>query len=403
MTEFPTRNRNDSTDEGRLLDGPRRPLWGEQLVVWWGDELLDVQHGRRPRSPWTVFADVDIRRSKAQLEVGAPRSALFAPVLVLALGSVSTLGWGAWKHDVHAAQLLESAQHHADSHSVENQIERATPSWIPPEECVPPSKSNQSDERPPTYHNERAEHIAWEPDADLGSSNGASPRAQRARGGIVGVLNRVAWDRPSTPYQNALTEGAGAAWWNAGGDPGEERIRIVGTGRGGGGTGIGTIALSETLPYEGGRLHGQRGCSHMCCFAFCGQRARPPRIHIGEAIVSGGLAVPQVRRIARRHSRALLHCYEQGRLRNAMLKGEVTIHFFVSPNGRVLTSVVAESNVGDAPTAECIASDVERWSFPQTDDGSIASISLDVHLLPPVPRLTRAQLREREFARRFDE
>lgn len=89
----------------------------------------------------------------------------------------------------------------------------------------------------------------------------------------------------------------------------------------------------------------------------------------------------------------MLHCYAEGRQRNAQIKGDLTVHFFVSPLGQVQTSIVAHSEIGEAATAQCIASSIERWRFPQTDDGGIATVSLPLKLLPPVRRRSRESLR----------
>lgn len=62
----------------------------------------------------------------------------------------------------------------------------------------------------------------------------------------------------------------------------------------------------------------------------------------------------------------------------------MTVRFTVEPSGRVGSSSIAGSTLGDAATDACIVAAVERLVFPPPDGGG----PVTDHLPPPVPPVT---------------
>lgn len=103
-----------------------------------------------------------------------------------------------------------------------------------------------------------------------------------------------------------------------------------------------------------------------------GGEARPvPRVRQPKAHVEGTLDQDIVRRIMRAHINEVRHCYHQGLTRNPELRGRVEVAYSISDEGRVLTSIVKESSVGDPTVGECMARAVKRWRFPRPSSGTV--------------------------------
>jgi outer membrane biosynthesis protein TonB len=102
-----------------------------------------------------------------------------------------------------------------------------------------------------------------------------------------------------------------------------------------------------------------------------------PRIKQGNATVSGGLDRDIVRRIVRSHINEVRHCYNLGLVRNTSLRGEITLGFQITADGRVTTSTVSSSTLRGASgknVGACFEKAVRRWRFPKPIGGGTVDV-----------------------------
>ena len=152
-------------------------------------------------------------------------------------------------------------------------------------------------------------------------------------------------------------------------------LGLVGAGRGGGGTGEGTIGLGNLGTIGkgggGGGLSGYgRGAG-----GLGGRRASSPDVVPGTAEVRGSLDKEIIRRIIRRHINEVKFCYERELVRNAGLVGRVMIQFTIAGTGQVMASLVQSSTLNSMPVEQCIAQAVRRWEFPKPQGGGIVVVT----------------------------
>jgi TonB family protein len=152
-------------------------------------------------------------------------------------------------------------------------------------------------------------------------------------------------------------------------------LGLVGTGRGGGGTGEGTIGLGNlgTIGKGGGGGYGSgygRGMGGIGT-----RRAGTPDVIPGTAQVRGALDKEIIRRVIRSHIKEVKFCYEQELLRKPDLYGRVTIQFTITPMGSVSSSAVQGSTMGNSKVEQCIARAVQRWEFPKPQGGGIVIVA----------------------------
>ncbi len=147
-------------------------------------------------------------------------------------------------------------------------------------------------------------------------------------------------------------------------------LGLVGTGRGGGGTGEGTIGLGSTgLIGKGG---GGSGVGYGRGSAGAAKvNGRVPRVRMAKATVAGSIDKDLIRRVVRSHVGEVRKCYEDGLSRDPNLKGRVSIQFTIGKSGKVTVSVVAESSLSDDAVGECIAKTALGWKFPENPSGTI--------------------------------
>lgn len=109
--------------------------------------------------------------------------------------------------------------------------------------------------------------------------------------------------------------------------------------------------------------------------------ARPgrlPSVRIGAVTVSPGLANAVVMRSLRRSMPRLLHCYEQGLLRDSRAGGRLTVRYTIEPNG-VVSRVVAEADETLAQVAQCLQR-VVPLSGPYPQPAGLVAVSVVVPL-----------------------
>ena len=171
-------------------------------------------------------------------------------------------------------------------------------------------------------------------------------------------------------------------------------LGLVGTGKGGDGTGEGTFGV------------GNLGTIGKCIGEFCGPgtgtggywRRGPgidrlkhvgqgPDVFIGTARARGGrLDKEIIRRVIRSHLKEVKFCYETELVRKPDLYGRLSIQFTITPTGTVSSSAVEQSTVGNRNVEQCIASAVKRWTFPQPEDGGIVLVTYPFVLQAPAGR-----------------
>jgi TonB family protein len=107
-------------------------------------------------------------------------------------------------------------------------------------------------------------------------------------------------------------------------------------------------------------------------------RAGPPGLATGRANVIGSLDKAIIRRVIRRHINEWRYCYERELQPNPSLSGRIITRFTIGPTGRVLTSRIEESTVGNAAVERCVAQALRRWRFPAPRGGGIVVVSYPV-------------------------
>jgi TonB family protein len=189
---------------------------------------------------------------------------------------------------------------------------------------------------------------------------------------------------------NALGGLIGAELQEAYGVPGG--LGLVGTKKGGGGTGEGTFGV------------GNLGTLGKCVGDACGPGAdigywrRGPRIDGVKRLgtgpeVTGGIVKTRgrldkeiIRRVIRSHLKEVKYCYETELVRKPDLYGRLTVQFAITPTGTVSSSAVEQSTVGNRNVEQCIAAAVRRWTFPQPEDGGVVLVTYPFVLQAPAGR-----------------
>lgn len=213
---------------------------------------------------------------------------------------------------------------------------------------------------------------------DVRPARNFDPDMAARQAGILGMLAQDSGHFLASPYGAAFAVDDSEDRW--GGLTGSEvgqafgvgGLGLVGTERGGGGTGEGTIGLGNVgLIGKGGGGGG-----------FGGRGKRVPRVRQAKATVKGGLDKDIVRRIVRAHINEIRSCYETGLEKDAELKGRVTLAFVVGADGKVSSSVVQDKTIDDAGAANCMAKAAKKWKFPRPTDGGTVAVTYPFVLEP---------------------
>ena len=108
--------------------------------------------------------------------------------------------------------------------------------------------------------------------------------------------------------------------------------------------------------------------------------SRVPRVKQGKAKVKGPLDADIVRRIVRAHINEVRHCYNQGLVKNANLKGSVVVEFTIDAMGNVEAARIADSTVPDERVGQCMAAAFERWKFPKPEREATVAVRIPFEL-----------------------
>jgi TonB family protein len=157
----------------------------------------------------------------------------------------------------------------------------------------------------------------------------------------------------------------------------------VGTGRGGDGTGEGTIGVGGLRTIGVGPGGPGSGTRYGSGVGKLGTRqARPPEIIIGHAEVRGTLDKEIIRRIIRRHMNEVRFCYEQGLARQPSLAGRLVVSFMISPKGQVMSSLMQSATFNAPSVSSCVVQAVKRWDFPAPTGGGLVQVSYPFQFAP---------------------
>jgi hypothetical protein len=253
-----------------------------------------------------------------------------------------------------------------------------------------PGEKGQAGDR----HAPRAERrIAVRGPADNLDPVLAAKRAAEAvtKIGILGLLRAdpqsalasVLEDRPVLGTDTATVLGnlrgvdIGAAYGVGG-------LSVIGTGEGGGGTGLG-LEGSGTLNTIGDRRGGTGpGKGYGRGVGPLGRRtvAVLPQIIPGKDSVRGALDKEIVRRIVRLHLNEVRYCYEQDLVRHPGLAGRLVVQFAIAGTGQVISSVVQSTTLGSPGVGACVTQAVRRWPFPKPEGGGLVLVSYPFQLQP---------------------
>jgi len=137
------------------------------------------------------------------------------------------------------------------------------------------------------------------------------------------------------------------------GGKGSAAIGIAGVGtqgRGTGGTGYGTGGL------------GKKGSA---------------QIHVDgqEGEFAAGMDKEAIRRVIREHLKEIRNCYERELQRSPDLYGKLVLEWDIEEQGRVSRCVVKSNALGNDSVAQCIASRLKTWKFPDPPANMVGRVS----------------------------
>jgi TonB family protein len=207
-----------------------------------------------------------------------------------------------------------------------------------------------------------------------GEVNGGGGAAERVAD--MGLLHALHSDSPLAaladgPSVSDILGGLGSSRTVFGRGSGGTGLR--GTGSGGGGTGPGTLFGGGgvgTGVGAGSGSGGGRGSGGP------GARGRPHgevavRMQTETPHVSGYLSPEQIMRVVRQNQAAVRYCYESQLQRQPNLRGRIEIGWRINREGRVTTSRVARSTMGNPSVEGCIVRQVRNWRFDAPDGGEV--------------------------------
>jgi TonB family protein len=173
---------------------------------------------------------------------------------------------------------------------------------------------------------------------------------------------------------------------------GFDGLGMMGTGDGGDGDGEGTIGLGPGLYTKigHGAYGGPDGVGYCPPGKVCGGGLKtkpggkvPPKVKIkGEGHVIGCIGKDVIRRVIRQHINEVRFCYEKGLVDKPDLEGRVNVGFVIKGDGAVGSAKIKNSTLGNQAVESCIASAVERWSFPAPEGCGVVIVSYPFSLVP---------------------
>jgi TonB family protein len=214
-----------------------------------------------------------------------------------------------------------------------------------------------------------------------------------AHAGVLGVLNAKQssaiasiFSRDDSALGNATADVLGhIVGSEIGAAGGLGGLGSVGTGEGAGGTGEHTIGVGPALAtmghFGGGR--GGPGWGYGDKVGGLGPHKKVvPEAMPGILVTRGVLDKEIIRRIVRRHINEVRFCYEPELAKRPSLGGRIVVAFSIAPTGRVLTSALQSSTMGNVAVESCTVQAVRRWDFPTPRGGGMVSVTYPFVLTP---------------------
>jgi len=212
------------------------------------------------------------------------------------------------------------------------------------------------------------------------SKQAAEERARNS--GILGIMNKqgsqvasifgrdmALGNDPEDVLGNLIGVEIGAA-------AGLNGLGVVGTGAGGGGTGLETLGVGRlnTIGSDGRGTGGENRYGQQVGQLIRSRRTIVPEVVSGVVTVRGSLDKEIIRRIVRQHMNEVKFCYDQELARKPALAGRISVQFAISPVGQVIASTLQSTSMDDARVENCVVSAVRRWEFPKPMGGGIAIV-----------------------------
>lgn len=232
------------------------------------------------------------------------------------------------------------------------------------------------------------------------TSDAQAPRAAPERSGVLSlgaIFEGVG--ASDSPFEHALGTNTdallGALTSSVSGESfGFGGLSMTGTGRHGGGRGLGTVPLTEDGAHgfgasisgacgcgpgadllQLGRSNGGRGVGRIRANDEETRDAHVPHLRSSGPEVRGSLDPALIRRVVRRHTNETRHCFEQALQSQPDLEGRVEAHFIIDPNGAVTAASLRSSSIDHGGVEACVLNVVRRMTFPATPHGNVSVVT----------------------------
>ncbi|MDP8222710.1 MAG: AgmX/PglI C-terminal domain-containing protein [Candidatus Lernaella stagnicola] len=213
------------------------------------------------------------------------------------------------------------------------------------------------------------EDIKPKPGGGGGGGGGGDQKGVEEKG-IIAVITRMS-DQSGAVADLLSESGLGSGLTDALNGIGGVRVGRVGdagigtgtrgTGTGGPGSGSGVgIGDIGSVGRGGTTGTGQRS-----------ERRVRARLSTSGGGVSGKIDAAKVRSYIRGRLGGVRHCYEMQLRVNPTLSGKVKVMFTIGSTGSVASCNVASNTMGNSLVASCVCRRVQRWRFPQPEEGSV--------------------------------
>jgi len=83
----------------------------------------------------------------------------------------------------------------------------------------------------------------------------------------------------------------------------------------------------------------------------------------------GHVSASAIRRVIRRHHKALRACFEAALKRNPKLQGKVVLKLEIGPDGTVVSASLDQCDIDDKRFKQDLLARVRRWRFPKPAGG----------------------------------
>ena len=369
--------------DGVATPNASQPIQAEGVHIALGEFELRV---RRVRAAKRIATSVSIDRTPFMYVGGVMAlCGLMLAALALVPPSASAISISHLDQDSRLLAVYHTAQALEEEPEPEPETGEAAGTEGQAHDGERGEMGDESAERTDSHYSVRGPRDTPEPQLSR-----EAQREQAAEAGILGVMAsfRGNFNSPTSPYgaDQAIGRDAesylGALTGNLPGmNQGAGGLDVLGTGRGAGGDGHGTVGLGQ----YGTLGHGCRGGN---CAESGGQYGRvgniagrgrdgrvPPRIRSGPVTTRGGLSAETIRRVVRRHRNEVRYCYSQALQTRPDLEGRIGMRFLISSSGAVQTAFVSNSTLQNQSTERCVTDAVRRWVFPAPEDGGLVSVN----------------------------